>query len=225
MHTLGLDLYNASNITNPYMSSINFGTLAQDDVAFSMPFAFNPSSYFGYFDKDFMSSMVLFDQFLLNPLKFPCYNDVFTNFYNTKSNLPQLKDVYNESLANSLANIAEKNARRKNTTGLCFQGVRETFEAAGLSKGEIRGNSAYMAADMLANHNNFKEIQGVAKNQLRSLPAGCVIVWDRSFTHRHGHIAVTLGDGREASDKIRNNVALLNSNFRVFVPTGVNVNG
>lgn len=210
-----------ASITNPFPST----AFSQNLMPMSLPFSFNPIQYNAYFDKDFMMTMAMFDGFRSTPNFFPCPDEVFNNTYRTQSDLPTLKGVYNSEMANQLANIAEKNASRRNTTGMCFRGVRESLEAAGLSKGEVRGESAYMAADMLANHKNFQEIQGVSKDQLRDLPAGCIIVWDKSFWHKHGHIGVTLGDGREASDKVRDKVVLLNSEYRVFVPKGIDKSG
>ena len=191
--------------------------------AFSNPFAM--ASSFPGFDGDFMSTINMFSSFMNNLMPMSWQNKIFTDHFNTKTNLPQLKNVYNPNLGNSLANIANKNATQKDTRHKCLQGVRETLNKTGLVNGSM-GGSAYQAAELLAHNKNFKEV-AVDTKDLKNLPAGCVIVWDRNYVGTkssdiHGHIAVTLGDGREASDHVANKTYILNSNHRVFVPVGMN---
>lgn len=157
----------------------------------------------------FSNTMSDFDKFLLNPIG---YNEHF----NTKTNLPSLKNVYDEDLGNSLANIANKNAKQMNTVGYCARGTNRALEQAGLTNGETRVASAFQADGLLSKHKNFKEVK-VSKDELKNLPAGCVIVWQASAGHKHGHIAVTLGNGKEASDHVQN-LVIRNAQFSVFVP-------
>lgn len=228
MDIWGLNLNNANNISNVGANkNVNSSLMSNPfDFAggFNLPFGqgdfgLNLQNYFGYVDPSFMMNMVLFDKFLQNPSSVQYREKLFTENYNTKTDMAELKG-YNPTYANALANIAEKNAKRTNGIGRCFRGVRESLEAAGLSKGEIRGQSAYQAADMLAEHNNFREVKGLSKEQLKALPAGCVMVWDKSRGHEHGHIAVTLGNGKEASDHVQK-VCQRDADFRVFIPTGL----
>ncbi len=118
-----------------------------------------------------------------------------------------------------LAKDAEKNA---NGPGYyCFKWVSQALRRAGV-KG-IGGASAYMAADQLARNPKFREIK-VNPKELSKLPAGAVVVWDRGGSgtsgaaKTHGHISISLGDGREASDKIRKQITGMGSNVRVFLP-------
>lgn len=82
-----------------------------------------------------------------------------------------------------------------------------------------------MAADQLANDRRFREVR-VSRDQLRSLPAGAVVVWDRDSANRspsgagkiHGHISIATGDGREAADRIRPQMTNYGPRFRVFIP-------
>lgn len=119
----------------------------------------------------------------------------------------------------ALAKDAEKNANGPG--GYCFKWVRQALERAGV-KG-VGGASAYMAADQLAKNPRFREIQ-VAPKDLPKLPAGAVVVWDRggsgasSAGKTHGHISISLGDGREVSDRIRNQTTSMGSKVRVFLP-------
>lgn len=113
-----------------------------------------------------------------------------------------------------LANDAEANANGPG--GWCFKWVRQALERHGVTG--VGGASAYMAADQLANNSKFSEVSGLSKNDLPNLPAGAVVVWDRGNGHEHGHISISLGDGREASDKIRNQTVNYGTSFRVFMP-------
>lgn len=119
----------------------------------------------------------------------------------------------------ALAKDAEKNANGPG--GYCFRWVRQALERAGV-KG-VGGASAYMAADQLAKNPKFREIK-VDPKDLAKLPAGAVVVWDRggsgasSAGKTHGHISISLGDGREASDRIRKQITGIGSNVRVFLP-------
>ena len=113
----------------------------------------------------------------------------------------------------ALAKDAEKNANGPG--GWCFRWVRQALERAGV-KG-VGGASAYMAADQLAKNPKFREIS-VQPKDLKKLPAGAVVVWNRGNGHEHGHISIALGDGREASDKIRTQTTNYGTSVRVFLP-------
>ena len=119
---------------------------------------------------------------------------------------------------NSLASRARNIATSRNTTGRCYSGVADAVDA---EVGRfLHGASAYMAADQLATHPSFQEIDTSASN-LRDLPAGAVVVWGRTGVSPHGHISIALGDGREASDHIDVQRTQLrgHTNVRVFMPS------
>ena len=103
---------------------------------------------------------------------------------------------YNASVGNRIADEAYYQATRRNTVGYCYSAAADAIES--VVGAFLYGASAYMAADQLANHPRFTEVRGVS---LPSLPAGAVVVWGRG-TSAHGHISIALGDGREASDHI-----------------------
>lgn len=119
----------------------------------------------------------------------------------------------------AMAKDAEKNANGPG--GWCFKWVCQALKRAGVDG--VGGASAYMAADQLAKNPKFREIKVAAKD-LPKLPAGAVVVWDRNGTGAssagriHGHISISLGDGREVSDKIRQQTTNMGSNVRVFLP-------
>ncbi|MBN9414169.1 MAG: CHAP domain-containing protein [Candidatus Eremiobacteraeota bacterium] len=133
-----------------------------------------------------------------------------------KSSAPttDLKDVQGSDFGKKLATQAEKTANQINTPGLCLKGVNDAMQAMGLPV--HREAAAWMAVDDFQKNPRFREVK-VSKSQLKSLPAGAVVIWDKGSGLPYGHISVALGDGREASSKVRNQL-LLNTNFHVFLP-------
>lgn len=125
-----------------------------------------------------------------------------------------LKDAPGSDFGKKLAAQAEKTANQINTPGLCLKGVNDAMQAMGLPV--HREAAAWMAVDDFQKNPKFKEVK-VSKEQLKSLPAGAVVIWDKGSGLPYGHISVALGDGREASSKVRNQL-LLNTNFHVFLP-------
>jgi murein DD-endopeptidase MepM/ murein hydrolase activator NlpD len=114
-----------------------------------------------------------------------------------------------------LAESARRVAANMNTTGWCAKGVGDALDAAGLSSQRVP--SAYMKADILARDPRFREIDVSGGN----IPPGAVIVHPAGYNGAgsvHGHIAVSLGNGQEASDHIQR--LITSPNMRVFVPIG-----
>lgn len=97
----------------------------------------------------------------------------------------------------------------------CKRGVRMALEKQGQTLG---GVSAYMAANQLARNDKFKEIKGLERGDLRNLPPGATVVWNKGPGHPHGHISIAMGNGREASDVMRNQIVNYPSSYRVFLP-------
>jgi hypothetical protein len=191
---------------------------------FSLPQA--SSNYFlsMIMQQYFYESMILFNALLMGKMSHSDQSKYFDTNFNTKTNIDTLQKSYNPTLGNKLANIAYKVATGKNTSGMCYRGVKDSLKTAGIDNGSVVGGSAYMAKNYLSQHKNFKEVS-VSREELNKLPAGCVIVWQpyndkKGKYHKHGHITVTLGDGREASDHVQKLV--MAGNYNVFVPTGLN---
>lgn len=116
-----------------------------------------------------------------------------------------------------LAQVAQNVAANMNTRGWCARGVFNALEAAGMAI--PRSPSAYMAAATLARDPRFREVR-LTDAQIRNLPPGAIVVSGayNSPGNPHGHIAVTLGNGREASDHLGS--ISVNGTQRVFIPIG-----
>ena len=72
----------------------------------------------------------------------------------------------------------------------------------------------------LENNPNFKEIKVSSVDELKQLPAGCILVYERGaagYSSKYGHIEVTLGDGTAGSDGQTRNLRYT-QNMSVFVP-------
>lgn len=98
--------------------------------------------------------------------------------------------------------------------GLCARDVKTALRQVGI---QLPLGDAWKMADPLAKHPKFREIK-VSKGELSKLPPGAIVVWDKGAGLPYGHISIALGDGREASDRLRKQM-LLNTSYRVFMPT------
>ncbi|MGI5844961.1 MAG: hypothetical protein ACOX9B_12400 [Candidatus Xenobium sp.] len=102
----------------------------------------------------------------------------------------------------------------KGPGGWCYKYVAQALARHGVS---VHGASAYMAADQLATKKEFREVK-VSQADLKNLPAGAIVVWNKGNGHPHGHISISLGDGREVSDLVRNQITNYGTSYRVFLP-------
>jgi len=109
-----------------------------------------------------------------------------------------------------LLETGQQVAREMGTAGWCLAGVNKATERAfGVT---LWGESAFMVDDVLRGSDKFKEIKNVKVSDLKKMPAGTIVVWDRSpnLANRklgggwaHGHIAILDGKGNEYSDHKR----------------------
>ena len=118
----------------------------------------------------------------------------------------------------ALANKASAIAKSRDTIGKCYSAVADAVDATVAVF--LSGNGAYESADQFASRSDFTEIKGLSGSDLPKLPAGAVVVWGKTGDSPYGHIAVSLGNGDEASDHIEAMHTSLRgaSNFRVFNP-------
>ena len=141
---------------------------------------------------------------------------------------------------NSLVASARNVDRSMDNSGKCLKGVRLSLEGVGVQLRDPRTggnlNSAYMAADVLANQHRdrFTEMNPASRSDLRNLPPGAIVVWDRnpdpnlraqnpSNGYSHGHIEVIGENGQAYSDGRQSWGVTMNNNgrygdFRVFLP-------
>lgn len=170
-----------------------------------------------------------------NSISFPSFNmfntgnNIFANLlnfcsknekYKINSNgiLQSIKDAgYDQNKGLKLARIAQKNAvgfKHK-----CATYVKKAIEESGLGKYE--SGHAYECANILKKNKNFKEISTTGLD-LSKLPAGCVLVYGKKvakYSPQYGHVEITLGNGKAASDGITNKIR---PGARVFVPVSKN---
>jgi len=115
-----------------------------------------------------------------------------------------------------ISNFAVDKAKKSNFDSYdCFHYVANALDDSGII---LHGSDAYMAADQLARHPKVREIKGLKSEQLTSLPKGAIVVWDRSSDHVSGHISISQGNGKETSDRVREQITDYGTTFRVFMP-------
>lgn len=122
---------------------------------------------------------------------------------------------FGDKLAKDARRIAESGVAGSGRN--CKRGVRMALEKQGM---KLDGVSAYMAAGQLAKNKNFQEAKGLSRQDLKDLPPGATVVWNKGPGHPHGHISIAQGNGREASDVMRNQITNYPSSYRVFMPQG-----
>lgn len=123
---------------------------------------------------------------------------------------------YSSEKGQKLAGTIQKHL--KGFTGYCSRHVSNALAESGLGK-ERCGSAADMDTK-LENNANFKEIKVSSAEDLKRLPAGCILVYERGaarYNAKHGHIEVTLGDGTAGSDGRTRNIRYT-ENMSVFVP-------
>lgn len=202
---------------------------------FSMPslFSFTPMNTF---DMTF-SNNTIWDNVSWNNAVTPNYSSnwsssVGDSFTLTNKNKTKFSmQGYNASAGERLANLAMKNrsfvidpnskrvtSQRKPAnkfTSNCALYVKATIRDAGL--GAYKSGHGYQMTGILRKNSHFKEISPNSVN-VKDLPAGCVIVFDRGmykYSDDYGHVEITTGDGRGVSDGVTTN---LRKPSAIFIP-------
>ncbi|OGI19761.1 MAG: hypothetical protein A2287_01710 [Candidatus Melainabacteria bacterium RIFOXYA12_FULL_32_12] len=193
--------YDFSKIMGNSKNSYDFSGLDWNSMNF-------PSSTMPYIPKiPYMPNM----PWSYNPAK-----SGLSNFWGGLKNTANViwDKVKGSSFGKSIAKAAQWVANAMNTKGWCYTGVKRALSKHGVN---LSGGSAYQAAPQLAKNPKFKEVS-VPANKLKDLPAGAIVVWNRSASHVHGHISIASGDGREFSDRTRNQISNYGTDYRVFIP-------
>jgi hypothetical protein len=112
----------------------------------------------------------------------------------------------------------------------CARAVDETLVAAGILPNRLR-QDAWNLGSELAKHPNFEEVKGLSRRDVTKLPAGYAVAYEPRTSVKDaegswGHIALTLGEGKEVSDFVGYSSSSLKQkneqgqpvNFRVFKP-------
>lgn len=86
--------------------------------------------------------------------------------------------------------------RRNNKAGMCLGGVQDALNGVGY--GGKRFASAYMMADYVRAHPEKFTIISHDEAEHRK---GAMTIFGRSAAHKHGHIAIYAGSGRDLCDK------------------------
>lgn len=138
------------------------------------------------------------------------YTDNFTRTTGTYLNLTSCGgsikiDGYNSSKGLKLAQAALRKSNGKtHGGGNCATKVRESLQETGLYTGHTRSAADYIGVLNKPN-SHFKQISTAGIN-IANLPAGCILVYGRGvggYSSEHGHIEITTGDGRAASDFVQ----------------------
>lgn len=139
---------------------------------------------------------------------------VETTMTTTTTTTVESYDEYNSYKGNRIADEAYYEASRRGTVGWCYNAVADAVER--VTGPFLWGSHAYQAADQFASSSHFYEVWN---RELRSLPAGAVVVWGQGSS-RSGHISVALGNGQEASDHIANQMTYHygGAPARIFLP-------
>jgi len=133
----------------------------------------------------------------------------------------------------SLANAAQLQAEKVGDAKpgkRCARAVDETLVAAGILPNRLR-QDAWNLGSELAKHPNFEEVKGLSRRDVTKLPAGYAVAYEPRTSVKDaegswGHIALTLGEGKEVSDFVGYSSSSLKQkneqgqpvNFRVFKP-------
>lgn len=103
-----------------------------------------------------------------------------------------------------LAKYAKKVAEEMDVSSQCYTGVKYTLWSAGVISDYAdmpRGGASQAKNYFDAHPDQFKKLN-ISANDLKSLPAGVIIVYNKKG--KDGHIAITNGKGQEMSDSTDN---------------------
>lgn len=143
--------------------------------------------------------------------------DVDKNDTNFAEQLKEKGVQYNAELGHNLAKYTINHTTGE--TGRCAHYVNNALEEYNINA--KRDNHAYTRANVLAADNNFTEIEIKSETDLKSLPAGSVVVYDKgacNYSDEHGHVFIATGNGGAGSDHLQNSIKF-GSGVRAFIPT------
>lgn len=103
-----------------------------------------------------------------------------------------------------LAKYSQKVAETMDVSNTCYTGVKHALWSAGVidNYADMPKGSAYEAVKYFNAHPDKFEKLNITKDDLKDLPAGVIIVYQKAG--KDGHIAITNGYGQEMSDSTDN---------------------
>lgn len=212
----------SSGIGNPFcmglgMNIPNFDSIQPQGGNFIMPNVGSMNFTVPNFNNSSRFNMPVFPMPSANSRTNSYSYDYSNKKFSTDTDLPEVSEFYNPERGRRLAKIGYRNAARINTKHRCYAGVKSSLALYGINTSKFPRGSAYMAVWALDHHPKFKKVH-VSYSDIKHLPAGCIVVWQRTSKHPHGHIGITNGDGTESSDRNRNQVYIKGSRYSVYVP-------
>lgn len=128
---------------------------------------------------------------------------------------------------------AKKVDRRMASSSKCYTAVKRTIEnSMGLDykayRGKVDGSYGSYARTADATYfqdysDYFVEITGLTREDTQFLPAGAIMVYKPNKKSAAGHIGIQNGQGKDVSDKTRNqkNVHSTTTDFRIYFPVAL----
>lgn len=103
-----------------------------------------------------------------------------------------------------LAKYSQKVAETMDVSNTCYTGVKHALWASGVISdyADMPKGSAFEAKKYFDKYPDRFEKLNISKNDLKNLPAGVIIVYEKKGLD--GHIAITNGNGQEMSDSTDN---------------------
>ena len=103
-----------------------------------------------------------------------------------------------------LAKYAQKVSEEMQTSGNCYTGVKHALWDAGIiaDYADMPKGSANLANEYFDEHPEMFEKIEFSREDLKKLPAGVILVYEKNG--EHGHISITNGNGQEYSDSCSN---------------------
>ncbi len=130
-------------------------------------------------------------------------------------------------LLGKVARERSKDANIKKSIGKCYAGVKTTLMKAGLVDHYLSGGKAINAIEEFERLGWDEKTGGLWSTeveQVRNLPPGYLVVWNKAPNKPNdaGHVAITLGEGREYSDHEQSIESSIRKRgafgFRIFAP-------
>lgn len=103
-------------------------------------------------------------------------------------------DTKPSPVAVKIASKAKWVAKKTNTIGWCYAAIKKSLSPFGV---HLEGAAAYLAKEQLENDARFHT------TSFEKLQPGDILVHGKNSAHPYGHIAIYLGDEKEASDHVQ----------------------